>query len=427
LIIPSIDLMNGSAVQLIGGRERAIDAGDPMPIAERFALAGEVAVIDLDAALGQGSNRETIERLLAVTPCRVGGGVRDERTAIRWLDAGAAKIILGTAAQPKLLRNLPRDRVIAALDAEHGEVVVDGWRTKTGRSVKGRIEELRECVSGFLITFVEREGRMEGIDLEAVKPLIDAAGDCRVTIAGGVRAAEEIAALHTIGADAQVGMAIYTGRLNLADAIVAPMRSDRDDGLWPTVVVDERGTALGLAYSNLQSVREAIERKRGVYHSRSRGLWIKGESSGALQELKRIDLDCDADCLRFTVTQRGAGFCHQNTATCWGDLNGLSSLIRRIEDRLANAPPGSYTKRLIDEPQLLKAKLLEEAGELAEARTADDVRHETADLLYFALTAMAQAGVSLVDVERELDRRAMRVTRRSGNAKPQATTREVSS
>jgi phosphoribosyl-AMP cyclohydrolase / phosphoribosyl-ATP pyrophosphohydrolase len=427
VIIPSIDLMNGSAVQLIGGRERAIDAGDPLPIAGRFALAGEIAVIDLDAALGRGSNRETIERLLAVAPCRVGGGIRDEESAIQWLDAGAAKIILGTAAQPELLRNLPRDRVIAALDAVHGEVVVDGWRTKTGRSVIDRIEELREHVSGFLITFVEREGRMEGIDLEAVRPLIDAADDCRVTIAGGVRSAEEVAALHDLGADAQVGMAIYTGRLKLADAIVAPMRSDRDDGLWPTVVVDERGIALGLAYSNLQSVREAVERKRGVYHSRSRGLWIKGESSGALQELKRIDLDCDADCLRFAVKQHGTGFCHQNTATCWGDLNGLSSLIRRIEDRLANAPPGSYTKRLIDEPQLLKAKLLEEVAELTEARTADDVRHETADVLYFALTAMAQAGVSLVDVEHELDRRALRVTRRSGDAKPQATTREVSS
>ena len=91
MIVPSIDLMDGHAVQLVGGREKAIDAGDPRPIAERFALAGEIAVIDLDAALGQGSNADVIEDLLRIGRCRVGGGIRDVESARRWLDAGAAK------------------------------------------------------------------------------------------------------------------------------------------------------------------------------------------------------------------------------------------------------------------------------------------------------------------------------------------------
>ena len=135
MIIPSIDLQNGHAVQLIGGKERALDAGDPRPLADLFGRVGEVAVIDLDAALGTGSNREMILELLERAPCRVGGGIRDLQTARFWLDAGAQKIILGTAAEPELLNQLPKERVIAALDAVDGDVVVEGWTKKTGRTV----------------------------------------------------------------------------------------------------------------------------------------------------------------------------------------------------------------------------------------------------------------------------------------------------
>ena len=133
MIVPSIDLMGGQTVQLIGGREKALDAGDPRVIAERFAIAGEIAVVDLDAAIGTGSNAELMRELLAIAPCRVGGGIRDVATAIQWLDAGATRVVLGTAARPEVLRELPPARVVAALDAFNGEVVVKGWREGTGR------------------------------------------------------------------------------------------------------------------------------------------------------------------------------------------------------------------------------------------------------------------------------------------------------
>ncbi|MDA0218089.1 MAG: phosphoribosyl-ATP diphosphatase [Proteobacteria bacterium] len=418
MIIPSIDLMGGQAVQLIGGKERAIEAGDPRPIAERFRLAGEIAVIDLDAALGQGDNRALIEELVKLAPCRVGGGIRDVETAIRWLDAGAAKVILGTAAKPEILRELPRERVIAALDAVEGEVVTHGWTTRTGASIDDRMAELAPYVGGFLVTFVEREGRMQGTDMAATRRLVDAAGKARLTVAGGFTTAEDIALADRVGADAQVGMALYSGRLNLADAIAAPLKSDRADGLWPTVVCDVHGRALGLVYSDLESLRVAVERRVGAYHSRSRGLWVKGQTSGATQELLNIDLDCDRDALRFTVAQAGAGFCHLDTWTCWGKDGGLPELARLTAARRADAPEGSYTRRLFEEAGLLDAKLVEEAGELAGASNPEDVAHEAADLLYFAMVAMARAGVSLSDVEAVLERRARKVTRRRGDAKP---------
>jgi phosphoribosyl-ATP pyrophosphohydrolase len=413
MIVPSIDIRGGRAVQLVGGRKQVLDGGDPESLARRFGRVGEIAVVDLDAALGVGSNAPRIRTLVRQTPCRVGGGIRSADAALEWLDNGAAKVVLGTAARPDVLRRLPRERVVAALDAVDGEVVVDGWRTRTGRGVAETMRELLPWAGGFLVTFVEREGRMLGIDTEEVEKLAAIAGDADLTVAGGVASANEIAKLDRMGVDAQVGMAIYTGRFDLASALAAMARSDRPDGLWPTVIVEPDGTALGLVYSSEQSLRESLETGRGVYHSRRRGLWVKGQTSGDTQELLRVDLDCDRDAMRFTVRQRGVGFCHRGSRSCFGDNGGLSRLARRLAGRKESPPPGSFTARLLDEPELLREKLLEEAVELAEAESPEHVRHETADVIYFALTAMVRAGVSLEEVENELDRRALNVTRRS--------------
>lgn len=412
MIVPSIDLVGGQAVQLVGGETLAIEAGDPFPLLEGFSRVGEVAVIDIDAARGEGSNADLIRELARRAPIRVGGGIRDAETALAWLDAGVEKVILGTAARPEILSRLPRDRVIAALDARDRQVVTHGWRVDSGADVLDRIRELSGLCGGFLVTFVEREGRMQGTDLDLARAVVEAAGDARVTIAGGVTTADEIAALDAIGADAQVGMALYSGALGLGEAFAAPLVSDRPDGLWPTVVVDEHGTALGLAWSSARSLTQAIESGQGVYESRKRGLWVKGETSASTQELLRVDADCDRDTLRFVVRQAGQGFCHLGTRTCWGEDRGLPRLSRRLADIVASPPEGSNTARLAADPGLLASKLSEEAAELAAASTPEEVAAEAADLVYFALTRAAAAGVGLEDVGRVLDRRERRVTRR---------------
>lgn len=417
MIVPSIDLMDGRVVQLVGGRELALEAGAPEPLAQSFARVGEVAVIDLDGALGRGSNAEVIARLLPLASCRVGGGIRDAESALRWLDRGAAKVILGTRATPDVLAHLPRERVIAAVDGHDGEVVVDGWRTRTGARVEDRLRELAPFVGGFLVTSVEREGRMQGVDLEWIARCVAAAAPARVTIAGGVTSAAEIAAIDRLGADAQVGMALYTGRLALADAFAAPLVSDRADGLWPTLVCDERGGALGLAWSDRESLVAALASGEGVYRSRTRGLWRKGATSGAAQELVRVDVDCDRDALRFVVRQHGVGFCHAGTRTCFGTSRGLDALAATLARRRADAPADSYSARVLRDAGLLAQKLVEEAGELASACDRDEIVHEAADVLYFTLAKLAAAGVELCEVERELDRRALRTTRRGGEAK----------
>jgi phosphoribosylformimino-5-aminoimidazole carboxamide ribotide isomerase len=417
MIVPSIDIVRGRAVQLRHGREFVLDAGDPLEWLERFAVAGEVAVVDLDAALGAGSNAALIRTMVRRASCRVGGGIRDLATARAWLDAGATRIVLGTAATPSFCGALPRERVVAAVDSRAGTVVVDGWRTVTGRGTLDVIRELSPTVGGFLLTQVEHEGAMRGFDSNLVRAAAEAAGEVRLTAAGGITSAAEIAALDRMGVDAQVGMALYTGTLSIADALAAPLQESAA-GLWPTVVSDADGRTLGLAWSSRESLRRAIEARRGIYWSRSRNaIWIKGESSGSRQGLLAVHLDCDRDALQFVVTQEGTGFCHRGTRSCFGDRFTLGALERVITQRLTRGDAGSGTARLAMEPGLLAAKLREESAELADAESAESVVHEAADLLYFMIARLANAGAKLADVEQELGRRRLRVSRRPMEAK----------
>lgn len=200
--------------------------------------------------------------------------------------------------------------------------------------------------------------------------------------------------------------------VDLIDLFISTIRTDRPDGLFTTVVCDEHDVCLGLVYSNEESIRCAVVEGKGIYWSRSRGgLWRKGETSGMHQELLAIRADCDGDALRFSVIQHGTppAFCHLNTRTCWGHEHGVHKLQSILQDRLRSAPPGSYTKRLFDDPGFLQKKLLEEAQELVEAQDPDHIAAEAADVMYFMMTRCVAGGVTLRDIERHLDRRTLKV------------------
>ncbi|HWP67876.1 MAG TPA: phosphoribosyl-ATP diphosphatase, partial [Rectinemataceae bacterium] len=339
-----------------------------------------------------------------------------------YLNAGARAVMIGTKATPDFLQGLPADRLIAALDTNKGKIMVEGWTKATEAGLFDRIEELKPFVGGFLVTTIDREGEMNGFDFERAAAIVKAAKGARVTFAGGAgggkEGAEQIARLDAMGADVQAGTAIATGELSLARAFAAPLSSDRPDGLWPTAVCDEGGRFLGLVYSDMESLESAFETGRGAYKSRSRGLWIKGESSGNGQRLLRADLDCDRDCIRFTVHQEGKGFCHLDRRNCFDDGYGIEKLSRTIAARQKEAPEGSYTRRLFSDSGLLASKLREEADELAVASGPAEASFEAADVMYFALVKALCEGAKLADIERELERRSFKVQRRPGNAKP---------
>lgn len=209
--------------------------------------------------------------------------------------------------------------------------------------------------------------------------------------------------------------------------VLAGASADRKTGLFATVVTDEHGVALGLVWSSAESIAEALKTGTGVYQSRKRGLWYKGASSGDTQELISIGFDCDKDCLIFKVRQKGRGFCHLGTASCWGPHAGLSKLEKTLKARKQDAPEGSYTARLFSDPKLVQAKIKEEADELCEATTKEEIASEAADLIYFALTRCVAADVSLEDIEKNLDLKSLKVKRRKGDAKPQYVDEKTSS
>jgi phosphoribosylformimino-5-aminoimidazole carboxamide ribotide isomerase len=226
MIFPCIDLMDGKVVQLVQGREKALEADSPEVMLRRFAAFPEIQVIDLDAAMGRGSNDALVRMLAARAAIRAGGGVRTVERARALIDQGARKIIVGTAAfakdgidQPFLAQlgdAVGRDRVLIALDSQAGRIVIKGWREATALTAENVLPALEPYCGGFLCTYVDKEGMLEGTDLDWFRRL-RAATSLEVTAAGGITTIEDVRALMAMNVHAALGMAIYTGRLSLEE------------------------------------------------------------------------------------------------------------------------------------------------------------------------------------------------------------------
>ena len=216
--------MDGKAVQLVRGRRKALEA-DPMEMLRKFHGFPVIHVIDLDAAMGRGNNDKLVARLCRKGPCRVGGGVRTVERVRELKELGAQKIILGTAAftdngvNKKFLtaarRVVGKKFLILALDTRRGRIVVKGWRARTGLRAEDVIPELEPYCSGFLCTYVDKEGMMQGTNLRWFRRL-RAITDLPITAAGGITTMAEVEVLAQMNMDAAIGMAIYTGKLKFA-------------------------------------------------------------------------------------------------------------------------------------------------------------------------------------------------------------------
>ncbi len=220
MIIPSIDLMDGNVVQLVQGRDKALEGDPPLEMLRKFAAFPEIQVIDLDAAMGHGENTKIVEQLACLAKCRVGGGVRTAERARQLIDKGAHRVIVGTAAFTPALEEISnsvgRERLIVALDSKDGKVVVKGWREATEFTAEQVVQRLEQYCAGFLCTYVDKEGTMQGTDLDWFRRL-RATTSNEITAAGGITTLDEIRALATMNINVVIGMAIYTGRLDLND------------------------------------------------------------------------------------------------------------------------------------------------------------------------------------------------------------------
>jgi phosphoribosylformimino-5-aminoimidazole carboxamide ribotide isomerase len=219
VIIPCIDLMGGKVVQLVQGREKALEAEGPLEMLEKFRAFPQIQLIDLDAAMGQGFNDDLVELVASRSVARVGGGVRSADRAQRLIQQGAHRVIIGTAAFNRPLleqisHSIGPERLIIALDSKAGKVVVKGWKESTNFTAEQVLRQLEPYCSGFLCTYVDKEGMLQGTDLNWFRRL-RASTAHELTAAGGITTIEEIRELQKLGIHAALGMAIYTARLNL--------------------------------------------------------------------------------------------------------------------------------------------------------------------------------------------------------------------
>lgn len=404
MLIPSIDLMNGKAVQLKQGKDKVLERDDVFELLEEFSVYGEVAIIDLDAALGQGSNKALIKQLLKVRPCRVGGGIRDLETAKEYIKAGATKIIIGTNCRQDWVKEISKESLIFAIDAKGDYWSTQGWKNTEGEKVLDLIPDLAQNCSEFLYTQVEKEGLLQGLDRNRIEEVVKIS-PVQVTIAGGITTLDDINWFTKLGANGQIGMSIYTGKLKLTDCFLTQIDFEKAP-LVPTVVQDiETNKIVMMAYSNADSLSYALTNRKGTYWSRSRNeLWQKGLTSGNQQELISADVDCDGDTILFRVKQLGNA-CHLDRYSCFPsqergfDLKRLSELLKK---RREQASGSSYSAKLFDSAELRAEKIREEAEELIEAQKYDEVRWEAADLIFFALTDALAKGVDIAAINDEL-------------------------
>jgi phosphoribosylformimino-5-aminoimidazole carboxamide ribotide isomerase len=226
MIFPCIDLMDGKVVQLIQGRQKALEGDSPEAMLGKFAAFPEIQVIDLDAAMGRGSNDDLVRMLASKAVIRAGGGVRTVERAQALVAQGARKVIVGTSAFTKsgidheFLGNLSaaigRDRLMIALDSKAGRIVVKGWQESTDFTAEAVLRSLEPYCSGFLCTYVDKEGMMQGTDIDWFRRL-RAATSLELTAAGGITTMDDVRALLALNIHAALGMAIYTGRLSLSE------------------------------------------------------------------------------------------------------------------------------------------------------------------------------------------------------------------
>ena len=222
MLIPSIDLMGGKIVQLVQGEKKALEFDDFDYWIERFSAYPLVQLIDLDAAMGNGSNGELIAMICKRLPCQTGGGVRTVERGRELLEDGAKRVIFGSALvkdgainvelAAEAEKSLGAEHLTFSIDSRQGAVAIKGWKEITTIIAAEMVHKLSPYCSAFLYTHIDSEGTMTGFPLEVAKNLASLTKK-RMIVAGGIRSREEVDQLNALGLDAVVGMAIYTGAM----------------------------------------------------------------------------------------------------------------------------------------------------------------------------------------------------------------------
>lgn len=467
-VIPCLDVAGGRVVKGVNFVNLR-DAGDPVETARRYEEEGadEVAFLDISAA---NEERGTLVRLVSRVaevlsiPFTVGGGVRTVEDAGALLKAGADRVTVNTAAlaDPSLLTTIAErygaQCVVVAVDgkrvaADGGprmKVMSHGGRRETAREVVPWVAEATARGAGeILLTSVDADGTQDGFDVEMLRAARGAVEVPIVASGGAGKLAHFAAAVLDGGADAVLAASVFHDRIftigQVKEAMAAagvcvrpapssaPSRplnarlppllarvSFDERGLVPVVARDARsGAVLTLAWASREALEATVASGMSHFFSRSRGkLWKKGETSGNVQRVVSVSLDCDGDAVLYDVVPDGPA-CHTGAVSCFLESVRLAPspprgidlgpLFAVVAARAAAPDPGSYTNRLLDSPVERSAKKVGEEGvevALAGAAGSDaELASEIADLLYHLVVLMKKRGIEPAAVEGALAER----------------------
>ncbi len=456
-VIPCLDVANGRVVKGLKF-ENLRDAGDPVEAARRYEAEGADELCFLDVAAsheGRGTLADLVRRVADVLsiPFTVGGGVRSVEDAGLLLSAGADRVTVNTAAvlDPALVTRLAErfgaQCVVVAVDAKRaGEdfvVSTHGGRNLTGIELATWVAEVTARGAGeILLTSMDADGTKAGFDLAMLKaaravttlPIVASGGAGELghfapaVLEGGADAVLAASVFHDrIFSVGQVKRALAKAGVPVRPAIPAGLEEVVFDerGLVPVVVRNAAtGEVLTLAWANDEALALTVETRRTHLWSRSRRvLWKKGETSGHVQHVVGVSLDCDRDAVLYDVEPAGPA-CHTGAASCFAPIEaipaeetppaaadpfGLGPLFDVVAARKASPEPGSYTNRLLEKGiGKCAQKVGEEGVEVALAAVSRDdagLAAEIADLMYHVVVLMAARGLSPEVVATELAER----------------------
>jgi phosphoribosylformimino-5-aminoimidazole carboxamide ribotide isomerase len=225
MLIPSIDLLGGRIVQLVRGEKLRLAFDDFEYRIEKFSRYPLVQLIDLDAAMRQGDNSALVAQISRRLPCQAGGGIHTIERARQVLDSGARRVIIGSALfssegavntefAAELASSIGAEHIVAGIDTRNGHIAVKGWKAQVALTPDEAIPHLEPHVAAFLYTHVDGEGMMQGFPIATAARLRKLTSR-QLIVAGGIRSREEIDELDALGADAVVGMAVYTESLTV--------------------------------------------------------------------------------------------------------------------------------------------------------------------------------------------------------------------
>lgn len=452
-IYPAIDIIGGECVRLVQGdySQKTIFSENPVEVAKKWETLGAefIHIVDLDGAKsGSSENFEIIKNIAASVnvPIEVGGGIRTAEDIDKFLEAGVARVIIGTSAleSPNVVKRAVEkhgDKIAVGIDAKNGKVAVKGWVEVSNESAIDLAIKMRKIgVKHIVYTDIDTDGMLKGPNVDAMRKMVEES-KIDVIASGGVSTIEDIEKLAQTGVEgAIIGRALYSDVLDLPSAIraakdteysvedfISELKFD-ENGLIPAIAQDaESGEVLMCAYMNEESIKLTIDTGNATYFSRSRKeIWEKGATSGHYQKVREILVDCDGDALVLKIDQTGAA-CHTNNYSCFyrSFKNGKFKQIQTgknigqgviydvynvICDRKSNPKEGSYTNYLFDKgiDKILK-KVGEEATEVVIAAKNSDnseTKYEIADLLYHISVMLVNQGITWDEVFDELQRRS---------------------